>query len=92
MSWSEDEENRTNPQNGLCLNVLFHKAYDENLLGISPDYEVFISDQFFGERLKEVDSETMNYFKGFNRHKLILPRRFSPDRDMLALHFEKYMP
>lgn len=92
VSWSEDEENRTNPQNGLCLNVLFHKAYDENLLGISPDYEVFISDQFFGERLKEVDSETMNYFKGFNRQKLILPRRFSPDRDMLALHFEKYRP
>ena len=90
VGWSEDEENRTNPQNGLCLNVLFHKAYDENLLGISPDYEVFISDKFFGERLKEVNPTTMNYIRSFDRQKLILPRRFSPDRDMLALHFEQY--
>ena len=92
VSWSEDEENRTNPQNGLCLNVLFHKAYDENLLGISPDYEVFISDRFWGERLKEVDPGTVNYIRSFDRQKLILPRRFSPDRDLLALHFEKYRP
>lgn len=92
VGWSEDEENRTNPQNGLCLNVLFHKAYDENLLGISPDYEIFISDRFWGERLKEVDSGTVNYIRSFDRQKLILPRRFSPDREMLALHFEKYRP
>lgn len=92
VGWSEDEENRTNPQNGLCLNVLFHKAYDENLLGISPDYEVFISDRFWGERLKEVDPGTVNYIRSFDRQKLILPRRFSPDREMLALHFEKYRP
>lgn len=43
VGWSADERNKTNPQNGLCLNVLFHKAYDEYLLGISPDYEIFIS-------------------------------------------------
>ena len=92
VGWSEDEENRTNPQNGLCLNVLFHKAYDENLLGISPDYEVFISDRFLGEKLKEVDPGTVNYIRNFDRQKLILPRRFSPDRDMLALHYEKYRP
>ena len=92
VGWNEDEENRTNPQNGLCLNVLFHKAYDEYLLCISPDYEVFISDRFWGERLKEVDPGTVNYIRSFDRQRLILPRRFSPDREMLALHFEKYRP
>ncbi len=90
VSWSEDEADRTNPQNGLCLNVLLHKAYDENLLGISPDYEVFISDDFFGERLKNVDSKTVDYIRKFHRQKLTLPRRFYPNKDMLALHFEKY--
>lgn len=90
VGWSEDEENRTNPQNGLCLNVLFHKAYDENLLGISPDYEIFISERFFGERLKDVDQGTIDYIKGFDHQKLILPRRFYPDKDMLASHFEKF--
>lgn len=90
VDWSKDEENRTNPQNGLCLNVLFHKAYDENLLGISPDYEIFISERFFGERLKDVDQGTIDYIRGFDHQKLILPRRFYPDKDMLAAHFEKF--
>lgn len=90
VGWREDEANRTNPQNGLCLNVLFHKAYDENLIGISPDYEVFVSDEFFGTKLKEVDSLTKEYVMSYNNKKLIMPKRFFPDRDLLALHFDNY--
>ena len=88
VGWSKDEANRTNPQNGLCLNVLFHKAYDENLIGISPDYEIFISENFFGMKLKEVDSHTKEYVMGYNNRKLIMPKRFLPDRDLLAIHFD----
>ena len=90
VGWSKDEENRTNPQNGLCLNILFHKAYDENLLGISPDYEIFISEKIFGERLKDVGQGTIDYIRSFDHQRLILPRRFYPDKDMLAAHFEKF--
>ena len=90
VSWSMDEENRTNPQNGLCLNVLFHKAYDENLIGISPDYEIFVSDEFFGAKLNSVDSSIKNYIKSINHRKLIMPKRFLPDRDLLAEHFSIY--
>ena len=88
VSWSEDEANRTNPQNGLCLNVLFHKAYDEYLIGISPDYKVFISEDFFGTKQKEVDCLTKEYVMSYNNRKLILPKRFLPDRNLLAIHFE----
>ena len=90
VGWSEDEANRTNPQNGLCLNVLFHKAYDENLIGISPDYEIFVSEEFFGTKLKEVDSHTKEYVMSYNKRKLIMPKRFFPDRDLLAMHFEYF--
>lgn len=90
VGWSKDEANRTNPQNGLCMNVLFHKAYDENLLGISPDYEIFVSDEFFGIKLENVDSSTKEYIKSINHRKLIMPKRFLPDRDLLAVHFDNY--
>ena len=90
VGWSKDEANRTNPQNGLCLNVLFHKAYDENLIGISPDYEVFISEEFFGTKLKDVDNSSKKYLRGYNKQKLIMPKRFIPDRDLLAIHFDKF--
>ena len=88
--WSEDDANRTNPQNGLCLNVLLHKAYDEHLLGISPDYEIFVSDELFGDKLKYVDNSTREYMRGYNKRKLIMPKRFIPDRDLLAIHFDAF--
>ena len=90
VSWSKDEANRTNPQNGLCMNYLFHKAYDEYLLGISPDYDIIISDKFFGEKLKDVDSKTLDYVRSFNNRKIIMPKRFLPNRDLLADHFTKF--
>lgn len=90
VGWSDDEANRTNPQNGLCMNVLFHRAYDENLIGISPDYEIFVSEDFFGMKLKEVDSLTKEYVMSYNKRKLIMPKRFFPDRDLLAIHYEQY--
>ena len=90
VGWSENEANRTNPQNGLCLNVLFHKAYDENLIGISPDYEIYVSEEFFGAKLDSVDSSTREYIKSINHRKLIMPKRFLPDRDLLAVHFSLY--
>lgn len=90
VDWSEDAANRTNPQNGLCLNVLFHKAYDENLIGISPDYEIIVSEKFFGEKINSTDIQFRNYIKGINGKKIMLPKRFHPDRDLLAIHYERF--
>lgn len=90
VGWSKDENNRTNPENGLCLNVLFHKAYDENLIGISPDYEILISDDFFGLNTSQLIETTLNFVRSFNKEKIVMPRRFKPNRDFLALHYENY--
>lgn len=90
VDWSTDMQNRTNPENGLCLNVIFHKAYDEHLIGISPDYDIELSDQFFGSKLEDVDKKTLDYFRSINKQKIILPTRFSPNKDLLAIHYEKF--
>ena len=90
VGWTKDEANRTNPQNGLCLNVLFHRAYDENLIGISPDYKVFVSEEFLGKKYREENGITKEYVMSFNNRELILPKRFLPDRDLLAIHFDSY--
>ncbi len=90
VGWSDDENNRTNPQNGLCLNALFHKAYDANLIGISPDYVIYISDEFWGTNKNKVDAFSRNYIESLNKRELILPKRFLPDRDLLAIHFDNF--
>lgn len=88
VDWSEDIKNRLNPSNGLCLNVLFHKAYDKNYLGISPDYEVFIS-----EKLLEcsIDKDAgRKFFEQYHKSKIHRPDKFLPNKDLLAIHFQQF--
>lgn len=63
--------------------------YDENLIEISPDYEILISEKN-GERSIRVPEETREYILGFNHKKIVLPRRFLPNRDLLAQHYEHF--
>ena len=43
VPWSEDVLNRTNPQNGLCLNALHDRAFDRGLITITEDLKVKLS-------------------------------------------------
>ncbi len=43
IPWAENEENRLNPENGICLSPLYDKAFDKGFIGISPEYRVLIS-------------------------------------------------
>lgn len=90
VNWSESEAERTDPENGLCMDVFFHQAYDRNLIGISPDYEIFVSDHIMGQKPMDQEGKFGDYLMGLRGRKIILPRRFSPNRDLLALHFERY--
>ena len=86
-SWADDEKNRMNPKNGLSMNPLFHRAYDKYLIAISPDYKIDISEQI----LYDVrDSNFLSYLRGIHGRRIIMPEKFSPDVDLLAMHYEQY--
>lgn len=83
--WSKDEQNRTNPQNGLCLNALHDKAFDKGYLTIMTDYKVKIS-TYFGDF---EGSEVNDYlFAHYNNLKISLPEKFLPKREFLEYHYE----
>lgn len=88
VNWSEDTNNRTNPKNGLCMNPFFHKAYDKNLLAITPDMLVIVSEELFQSA---TDKSFFNYLKEINRRKIIIPDKFFPQRELLALHYDKFI-
>ena len=88
VNWSEDTNNRTNPKNGLCMNPFFHKAYDKNLLAITPDMLVIVSEELFQSA---TEKSFFNYLKEINRRKIIIPDKFFPQRELLALHYDKFI-
>lgn len=88
VDWADDENNRTNPRNGLCLNPFFHKAYDKLLISITPDYEVVVSDKL----LQSIDCQaSMSYLEQLNGTKIHLPDKFFPKREFLEIHHNKYL-
>lgn len=75
--------------NGMALCKIHHAAYDEKILGISPDYNVHISPRV----LAEVDGPMLKYgLQEMNRRPLWLPAhsKEQPDRDRLSARFEEF--
>lgn len=83
--WSLDEKNRLNPQNGIAINALHDKAFENGLLTITTDYKIKISSLLF----KQKKSKTIeDYFLKYDNQEMILPSRFLPDIEFLKYHNE----
>ena len=87
IPWSEDEKNRLNPKNGLCLNALHDRAFDRHLMWVENDFQVR-----FSPKLREpanTSKETIDWLTKFEGSRLLLPKKFSPDLDFLKIHADK---
>lgn len=74
--------------NGIPLSKTHHAAFDKHLIGIDPDYRVHVSEQLLGKH----DGPMLEALKRLNGGTIHLPRRMKdqPDRDRLALRFERF--
>src|SRR5439155_14535933 len=74
--------------NGLSLCSIHHRAFDQNLVGVSPDYEVRVSSRL----LEDDDGPMLDLLKGFHGATIAVPTRrtWRPDRELLALRFEQF--
>jgi putative restriction endonuclease len=74
--------------NGLSLCTIHHRAFDHNLVGISPDYTVHLSQRL----LEDEDGPMLDVLKGFHGTTIEVPKRkgWQPDRDRLAVRFEQF--
>ena len=75
--------------NGLSLCSIHHRAFDEDLVGISPDRQVHVARRL----LDDEDGPMLQVLKGFNGREIVVPtiRRLQPDRERLAARFERFL-
>lgn len=74
--------------NGLSLCTIHHRAYDQDLVGVSPDYTVHVA-----RRLQEdEDGSMLDLLKGSHGAALALPRRKAsqPNRELLQVRFDRF--
>lgn len=82
-SVSNEQTERTNPSNGLCLNALHDKAFDRGLITISKDYKIINS-----SKIKDavMDEKTHEWFGYYNNRKIVLPDKYLPGKDFIEYH------
>ncbi len=86
IPWSKRKETRLNPRNGLCLNALHDKAFDNGFITISTEYRIEVSNVIY-DKYKN-DTNTINWFNEYQNNKINLPERFVPEKQFLEYHYE----
>jgi len=85
IPWAKNEEERLNPENGICLSALYDRAYDKGLIGISDKYQIIISSELKSNENK--DYYPFN-FGNLNGTILNLPQKYLPKKEFLQFHLD----
>jgi putative restriction endonuclease len=83
IPWATDVKNRTNPRNGLCLNVLHDRAFDCGLLTVTPDLRVMVSPK---AKRKPSDHGNQELLLRYDGGRVQPPEHFVPDPEFLKFH------
>ncbi len=75
--------------NGLALCSIHHRAFDHDLVAVSPDYEVRVSERL----LHDEDGPMLDLLKTFDRRPIYVPRRaeWKPDPERLAARYDRFL-
>ena len=84
IPWSENEQNRLNPQNGLILSAIHDRAFEKGFLAIDEEYKILISSEFLKSKNDFIKTSIASYHK----QPLRTPKRFPPDPSFLKQHRE----
>jgi putative restriction endonuclease len=83
MPWSKNENERLNPENGICLSALYDRAFDKGLLAFDKDYRVLIASKL----KKKIDLEYYNkYFAPIDNAAIYRPIKYLPRGEFLEYH------
>jgi putative restriction endonuclease len=84
-----EEHGEPTVQNGLSLCAIHHRAFDQNLVGVSADYTVHVSRKL----LEDEDGPMLDLLKGFHEVPLHVPTRAAdrPDRERLDARFSRFL-
>lgn len=80
---SDIKTERTNPTNGLCLNALHDKAFDQGLISINKKFKIMVSNEL---KYDYIDELTKNWIVSFEGKRIETPHKFLPDSRFIEYH------
>jgi putative restriction endonuclease len=89
IPWAENERERLNPENGLCLSNLYDRAYEKGLICIDMDYKLLISKRLKAESSKGFYQE---FFGRFENQSIRVPKTYRPKKEFLEFRLNRFEP
>ena len=86
IPWAKREEERLNPENGICLSALYDKAYDKGYIGITEKFEIILSTSLKKKSKSDYHSK---YFASLAGAKITLPKKYYPKKKFLQYHMDE---
>lgn len=83
LPWSKHENERLNPENGICLSALYDRAFDKGYIGFDRDYKVLLSTSL---KSKKGSDYYTRYFAPIENSLLIRPVKYLPKIEFLEFH------
>lgn len=85
IPWSKNEEERLNPENGICLSALYDRAFDKGYISINDKFEILISSAL---KKKQKENYYEKYFAYLANSPIHLPKKYLPKKEFLEFHFD----
>ncbi len=85
VPWSKNENERLNPENGICLSALYDKAFDKGLIGINQSYQILLSEKL---KKKKDTSFYQSHFAAIENLKITNPIKYLPRKEFLEYHLD----
>jgi putative restriction endonuclease len=83
LPWSKDENERLNPENGICLSALYDKAFDKGYIGFDENLKIMFSSSL---KKKEKFEYYQNSFAIIKDKTLRIPLKYTPKKEFLEYH------
>ena len=85
VPWSKNENERLNPENGICLSALYDKAFDKGLIGVNSSYQVILSNSL---KKKKETSFYQNHFVSIENQRIVDGIKYLPRKEFLEFHLD----
>lgn len=83
IPWAVNQQERLNPENGLCLSALYDKAFDKGFISFDDQYRVILAEKI---KLYQVEPYYGKHFASIEGQTISLPEYHRPNKEFLEWH------
>ncbi|NOT50377.1 MAG: HNH endonuclease [Chitinophagaceae bacterium] len=86
IPWSKNEQERLNPENGICFSALYDCAFDKGYISVTKKFEIILSSEVKKKVKQAYYSKCFGEIAGM---KIKMPQKYPPNKEFLDYHLDE---